>query len=484
MRKLAICMLLVLAALAMVAAHAEDTVTLTALEGEFDYDAARAMLDDINAFRTGDDAWYWNEDDTEQIRVPGLGELEYNYWLERLAMRRAAELALYYEHQRPDGTYAYEEIPFDSGENIAYGQFSFEEPEEVFIAWVEENEPYAGQGHRRNMLERGFSYIGVGCYRLNDTNFWVQEFGGSYAEDTNIPRLAAPISYPVLPDAIRSISFSGSEAFFPGGSLSISESLRAMGYTTDTPIPCALEGAAFASSDPDVVSVSGDTLTAVAPGTATVTTTLGGSAFETEIMVLEHGNTGDFQVLMNGLMMVDKPLRVVADGPEGTAYYGIKVIWEEGGYYYLDDHYTSDSFWVRTDVFPEEDDGSIRTFTIEVYARDSESTDLGTAVVSVKLYPESKVLVLPEDLTVIDDEAFQGVAASRVDMQYDVTRIGARAFAGCGRLSSIRICSAVESIDDTAFAGCRSDLLIEAPPGSEGARFAQRHGYPLLLIAE
>lgn len=62
------------------------------------------MLDDINAFRTGGDAWYWNSSDSQKIQTGKLSPLAYSYDLEKVAMQRAAEIALTFEHTRPDGS--------------------------------------------------------------------------------------------------------------------------------------------------------------------------------------------------------------------------------------------------------------------------------------------------------------------------------------------------------------------------------------------
>lgn len=56
---------------------------------------ARRILDMINELRTSPtDAWAWDKTDTKQVAYPGLKELVYDYDLERLAMKRAAEIAL------------------------------------------------------------------------------------------------------------------------------------------------------------------------------------------------------------------------------------------------------------------------------------------------------------------------------------------------------------------------------------------------------
>ena len=58
----------------------------------------------INDMRTSStDAWYWNEDDTAKVVCSDLQELAYDYDLEKIAMKRAAEIALSYSHTRPNG---------------------------------------------------------------------------------------------------------------------------------------------------------------------------------------------------------------------------------------------------------------------------------------------------------------------------------------------------------------------------------------------
>ena len=137
---------------------------------------ARAMLALINDFRTGSDAWYWNEDNTEKIYQTNLQPLAYDYALEQSAMQRAAEIALYYSHTRPDGTGCFTVDDLSYGENIAAGYRTYAA---VFEGWQETEDDYSGQGHRRNMLNSGFTTIGIGHSCADGVNFWVQEFGFS-----------------------------------------------------------------------------------------------------------------------------------------------------------------------------------------------------------------------------------------------------------------------------------------------------------------
>ncbi|WP_342409984.1 CAP domain-containing protein [Paenibacillus sp. FSL R10-2778] len=93
--------------------------------------------------------------------------------LHKVAATKATDMRSnnYFSHTSP--TYG---SPFDmmksfgitykaAGENIAMGQKT---PEEVMKAWM--NSP----GHRANILNANFNYIGVGY----DNNYWVQEFIG------------------------------------------------------------------------------------------------------------------------------------------------------------------------------------------------------------------------------------------------------------------------------------------------------------------
>lgn len=59
------------------------------------------------------------------------------------------------------------------GENIAMGQVSCDE---VTEDWKETNDPYDGQGHRRNMLDPGFNRVGIAAYKIGGTIYWVQDF--------------------------------------------------------------------------------------------------------------------------------------------------------------------------------------------------------------------------------------------------------------------------------------------------------------------
>ena len=150
---------------------------------------ARKIFNMINDMRTSStDAWYWNEDDTTKTTCSALSELAYDYDLERLAMKRAAEIALSYSHTRPNGGRSFSVYSEEGitnwralGENIAAGYLS---AEAVNMGWREDNENYVGQGHRRNMLSADFNCVGIGHVYYNGYHYWVEEFAYRTSVDT------------------------------------------------------------------------------------------------------------------------------------------------------------------------------------------------------------------------------------------------------------------------------------------------------------
>ena len=142
---------------------------------------ARSMLTLINEFRTGDNAWYWNRNNRTTTVETGLSSLVYDYQLEEIAKIRAAEIAQSFSHTRPDGRKWDTAFPagnYYKGENLACG---FESAADAFEGFREENENYDGQGHRRNMLRRQFTRIGLAAVEVDGTVYWVQEFASGNA---------------------------------------------------------------------------------------------------------------------------------------------------------------------------------------------------------------------------------------------------------------------------------------------------------------
>ena len=122
-----------------------------------------------NKFRTGKEAFYLNKDNSTKTKLVGkLAELRLDKDLCKVANLRAKELVKKFSHTRPNGKDCFSALDQLSvsyaaaGENIACGVST---GEGTFEQWKEDDEDYAGQGHRRNMLGKDFTRIGIACVK-------------------------------------------------------------------------------------------------------------------------------------------------------------------------------------------------------------------------------------------------------------------------------------------------------------------------------
>ena len=84
------------------------------------------------------------------------------------ALQRSAEISLYGNHIRPDGSMCNTVSDKLFGENIAKGQIT---PERVMKSWM------GSPGHRSNILNKDFTTIGIGHIIVSGKTSWVQCFG-------------------------------------------------------------------------------------------------------------------------------------------------------------------------------------------------------------------------------------------------------------------------------------------------------------------
>ena len=243
----------------------------------------RKIFDMINEMRTDSfDAWCWNEDNETKTRYDNLNELAYDYDLERIATKRAAELALLFDHGRPNGEnffsiYEEEGITYRAaGENIAMG---YRTAEAVNAAWREDGEPYNGQGHRRNMLNPKFNCVGIGHVYLDGCHYWVEEF--AYRTSVNTTETTANDSEQTMSLSVPKSKVTGLKVAFD----KTSYSLRT-GESTEVKITAKLtvfgsdtivtDLPAISVNDPSIATYSNGKITGVAEGSTTLTASLYG----------------------------------------------------------------------------------------------------------------------------------------------------------------------------------------------------------------
>lgn len=282
-------MMFVMSAANCMTAFAADDMYTVPVTVKYDQAGARSMLDMINKFRTGKDAWYWNVSNTEKIYVSGLSPLVYDYGLEQAAMQRAAEIAVVWDHIRPNGEWC--DTAADGylhGENIAAG---YPTVAAAFEGWQETDEDCAGQGHRRNMLNNYYPCIGIAHATVNGVNYWVQDFGyATGAAKKDVGTGAMNVNVDILKSSIDSITLtpsSGSITIPLGGSASVPTVAvnavligadRWAGNITGTITPnWSVSG--------NTVSVSGGKITGKSLGSATLTANLYGKSVSVTVKV-------------------------------------------------------------------------------------------------------------------------------------------------------------------------------------------------------
>ena len=266
---------------------AETATTPVSISVQYGQTEARTILNMINEMRTSStDAWYWKQDDTAKTYCTNLQPLQYDYDLEKTAMQRAAEIAIIYSHTRPNNKDTFSAFYENSvyytyaGENIAAG---YGTADSVNDGWREDNELYAGQGHRRNMLNSKFNCVGIGHVYYNGFHYWVENF--AYRDKVNTTPVSADntettLTIPVATSKISNfnITFDKDEYSLKTGestSISVSDpTISVFGhwgsrfvFVTDTPD--------LTIADSTVATLSG-TITGISEGDTTISASLYG----------------------------------------------------------------------------------------------------------------------------------------------------------------------------------------------------------------
>ncbi len=291
--------MLVFSATSLKASAAENTTNIK-ITVDFGQAEARAIADMVNEFRASDIAWYWNSDNATKTELQGqLGSLTYDATLEKVAMQRAAELALGYSHTRVNGTScstAFSEFGYSGythGENIAAGYGS---AETVFLGWREDEDDYNGQGHRRNMLNENFTAIGMGHVYYNGTHYWAMELGVvDSAGDTGIDG-TKDMTVETKNDYIAALSTAENATVAVGSQADLPEVNATIEY--DDTWTQVGQGAPSGSvinpnwsvGDSSIATISDGKVTGQAAGSTTLTVTVGSHSATTALEVTAEGD--------------------------------------------------------------------------------------------------------------------------------------------------------------------------------------------------
>ena len=122
----------------------------------------------------------------EQRTKNGLQPVKALISMNKAAGIRAKEIVNKFDHVRPDGRRGYTAVEDAGlnwswvGENIAAG---YPDPEDVMKGWME------SEGHRNNILNPNYKYIGVGYCNDDGCAYWVQLFMDSTVEYKDFPTI-------------------------------------------------------------------------------------------------------------------------------------------------------------------------------------------------------------------------------------------------------------------------------------------------------
>ena len=235
-----------------------EVATVTTV-GTYNYDLANNVLPLVN----------------EEREKKGLKSLKMNAKLQKAAMQRAAEIAVYWDHERPNTLSCFSVSSLIDGENIGAGSASYIQ---IMNAWM--NSP----GHRAAILRERYNSIGIGCYQINGMTYWVQLFSDDQTTSSNV------ISGKEK-DVVNKIDIATNEGRINlvitglddeisldiGDTISPTKAMLLNDITTtNAKTPIDLSDITWTSSNNKVFTVDNSgTITAVGGGKATLTATLG-----------------------------------------------------------------------------------------------------------------------------------------------------------------------------------------------------------------
>ena len=372
------------------------------------------MLDRINELRLPENAWYWNEQDTEKVYLTDLAPLTYDYGLEEVAMQRAAECAVFYSHTRPNGTIWHTAYPKKTGfrgENISAGQLTIEN---VFKAWAEEDKKYNGQGHRRNMLSTNFTHVGVGCVQAGRHLFWVQAFASYNSDTTERVKKSGPA------DIVLSVSILNqgglTDAALVSRNFTINEGETSnvpaiqgkTGYWKDSVI--TIIDPNWKSGDETIASIKDGKLTANKGGKTTLTVS------DLKLNVNDELISQDIVVNLHSFCKEHTPFKSIVSPTQEAA-------------------------------------GSQQEMCSVCELALGDKLD-------IPALKDMHVLTIPAKAETIDEESFTGIAADAVILPDTVKAINSKAFAGSSKLMYVQLPEGVTVAED-AFENCAETVVMD-----------------------
>ena len=252
-------------------------------DGYYKYDGTLSVEAQVSYSKAFEVLGLVNQERAKQ----GLSALTMDADLLAVAMQRAAETSIVFDHTRPTGQKCFTASSKMTRENIAVGSTT---AQGVMDQWMNSS------GHKANILSSDSTSIGIGCVTVSGRTFWVQCFGtaaASPAYKQADKRLVMDVNYMSSALAELGTTFSvypvdaaGTSIVAANESLGVGESQRFslfahIGGTyaswvskiDDSCVTWSLDGFSAASFNPKTVTVSGK-----APGSFTLSASVGGGS--------------------------------------------------------------------------------------------------------------------------------------------------------------------------------------------------------------
>lgn len=235
----------------------------------------------------------------------------------------------------------------------------------------------------------------------------------------------------------------------------------------------------FATSDSDVATVD------VITGEVTALS-------EGEVTIAAIAQDGSDVVGTFSLYVQYKPIHPtgITLKADNNLYTGMNTITVYAGEeFYLDTIFTPADTDDQSVYYYSDDEGIaiVEDYTSKVIALSPGTCELvavsndGGIESRLTLIVLNASVILPENLTEIEDEAFIGTAISYVRLPEGITRIGSRAFADCPNLHRIYIPESCTSIAADVFTP-GIDLTIYGQDGSYAEFYAGNHGFDFVAM--
>jgi uncharacterized protein YkwD len=229
--------------------------------------SGEAVTVEVSGTRLYSEAFRVMREVNKERAKSGLKDLVMDASLLDAAMRRAAEIALHWGHERPDGRSWASAMPRKHrtrwwAENIAAGH---RDATEVMQAWMD------SQDHRPHVLGARARSIGVGAVKVGSVIYWVEWFSAAKPS----PAQRTPNAKESTPVTILAGDHTLSATARPGLEVAVGQEVRVVtrvsGPETFTRAVLDPASLSYEADTTGVASVShGGVVTGISPGEATI----------------------------------------------------------------------------------------------------------------------------------------------------------------------------------------------------------------------